>query len=94
MTHRRVVLASLCAALGSLAAVSPALAWTPYTHLHTANQARQSMLDDVARILQKEIPTVPLHQPLLVWAARRGVNVEQYPDDFFPLRLVRVGSGE
>ncbi|QRG09256.1 ABC transporter substrate-binding protein [Xanthobacter dioxanivorans] len=53
---------------------------------------RQAMLDEAARIVQREMPTVPLHQPLLVWAARDGVTVEQYPDDFFPLRLVRVGK--
>lgn len=54
---------------------------------------RQSMLDNAARILRREMPTVPLRQPSLVWASRRGVSVQQYPDDFFPLRLVKVGEG-
>jgi len=46
MVRRRVVLASLCVVVGLLAVTKPARAWTPYTHLFTANLARDAVLRD------------------------------------------------
>src|SRR4029079_19265616 len=46
MVRRGVVVAALLAARGSLAAAKPALAWTPYLHLYSANRARDALVAD------------------------------------------------
>ncbi|WP_417580774.1 ABC transporter substrate-binding protein [Pelagibacterium sp.] len=51
---------------------------------------RQSMLDEVAGILQDEVAYVPLYEEPLVWAAREGIDLVQRPDNFFMLRWVTV----
>ena len=53
-------------------------------------QLRQSMLDEIAGILQEEVAYVPLYEEPLVWAARDGISVVQRPDNFFMLRWVTV----
>lgn len=52
--------------------------------------ARQSMLDEVAGILQDRVAYVPLYTEPLVWAARDGIDLVQRPDNFFMLRSVTV----
>jgi peptide/nickel transport system substrate-binding protein len=51
---------------------------------------RQTMLDEVAGILQDEVAYVPLYVEPLAWAARAGVDLVQRPDNFFMLRWVTV----
>ncbi|MBT8417390.1 MAG: ABC transporter substrate-binding protein, partial [Silicimonas sp.] len=51
---------------------------------------RQSMLDEVASILQDEVAYVPLYVQPLVWGARSNIELTQRPDDFFILRWVTV----
>ena len=52
--------------------------------------SRQSMLDEVAGILQDEVAYVPLYVQPLVWGARSNIELTQRPDDFFLLRWVTV----
>jgi peptide/nickel transport system substrate-binding protein len=51
---------------------------------------RQSMLDEVAGILQDDVAYVPLYEEPLVWVARKGVDLVQRPDNFLMLRWVTV----
>jgi len=52
--------------------------------------ARQTMLDEVAGILQEDVAYVPLYTEPLVWAMKDSVDVVQRPDNFFMLRWVTV----
>jgi peptide/nickel transport system substrate-binding protein len=51
---------------------------------------RDGLIDDAARILQHDLPTIPLHQQVIVWAAKNNVTLAQLADDFFPYRYVTV----
>lgn len=52
--------------------------------------ARQSMLDEVAAILQDEMAYLPLYTEPLLWAAQDNIDLVQRPDNFFMLRWVTV----
>ena len=54
--------------------------------------ARQTMLDEVAGILQDRVAYVPLYTEPLVWAARDGIDLVQCPDNCFMLRWVTVSN--
>ena len=51
---------------------------------------RQAMIDEASAILHKDAAFMPLHQQVVVWAARNTVEVTQLADDSFPLRFVHV----
>ena len=51
---------------------------------------RMAMIHQSIEMLQKDIPTVPLHQQVIVWAAKTNVELAQPADNFFPYRFVRV----
>jgi len=51
---------------------------------------RASMIHDTIGILQKDLPTIPLHQQVIVWAARKNIELAQPADNFLPYRLVQV----
>src|SRR3984957_15074492 len=51
---------------------------------------RDAMIDDAARILQHDLPVMPLHQQVIVWAAKDKVDLAQLADNFFPYRYVKV----
>jgi len=51
---------------------------------------RQQLIDDAAKIVQSDVATIPLHQQVIVWAARDGVNLVQPADNAFYLRWVTV----
>jgi peptide/nickel transport system substrate-binding protein len=53
-------------------------------------EKRQAMLREALKLAKEDIPTIPLHQQVLVWAARDTVDLAQPADDFFPLRYVRM----
>jgi peptide/nickel transport system substrate-binding protein len=36
------------------------------------------------------VPTVPLHQQVIVWAAKTNIQLAQPADNFFPYRFVQV----
>jgi peptide/nickel transport system substrate-binding protein len=58
--------------------------------VETDQTKRNAMIDDAARVLQKDIPTIPLHQQVIVWAAKDNVDLAQLADNFFPYRYVKV----
>jgi peptide/nickel transport system substrate-binding protein len=58
--------------------------------VETDKEKRQGMLRVALKIAKEDIPTIPLHQQVLLWAARDTVELVQPADDFFPLRYVRM----
>ena len=51
---------------------------------------RNGMIDDAAQLLQHDLPVIPLHQQVIVWAAKDNVSVAQPADNFFPFRYIVV----
>jgi peptide/nickel transport system substrate-binding protein len=51
---------------------------------------RNAMIRQVAGIVQKDFGYIPLHQQTIAWAARSNIELVQLPDNWFPLRFVRV----
>ncbi len=58
--------------------------------VETDQAKRNGLIDDAATILQHDLPTIPLHQQVIVWAAKQSVEVAQPADDFFPYRYIVV----
>ncbi|MBV9827551.1 MAG: ABC transporter substrate-binding protein [Alphaproteobacteria bacterium] len=53
-------------------------------------EKRQQMIDEAARIVQDDVAAIPLHQQVIVWAARNNIDVVQPADNAFYLRWVNV----
>jgi peptide/nickel transport system substrate-binding protein len=51
---------------------------------------RQGLIDEAAKIVQEDVATIPLHQQVVVWAARNNVDLTQPADNAFYLRWVTV----
>ncbi|HUB12097.1 MAG TPA: ABC transporter substrate-binding protein [Acetobacteraceae bacterium] len=51
---------------------------------------RNGLIDDAAQIVQHDLPVIPLHQQVIVWAAKDNVTVAQPADNFFPFRYIVV----
>ncbi len=51
---------------------------------------RQALIDESFKIVKEEFGYIPLHQQMVVWAMKTNVEVAQYADNFFPLRLVNI----
>ncbi len=51
---------------------------------------RQALIDESFKIVKDEFGYIPLHQQTVVWAMKSNVEVSQYADNFFPLRLVTI----
>ncbi|HEY3848782.1 MAG TPA: ABC transporter substrate-binding protein [Acetobacteraceae bacterium] len=58
--------------------------------VETDQPKRDALIDDAANILQHDLPTIPLHQQIIVWAAKNNVELAQPADNFFPYRYVTV----
>jgi peptide/nickel transport system substrate-binding protein len=53
---------------------------------------RQAMINEAMRIHADQVGHIPLHQQVVVWAARSNITLQQMADNYFPLRFVRVGQ--
>ena len=51
---------------------------------------RNAMIVQTIQILQQDLPTIPLHQQVIVWAAKTNVDVAQLADDNFPYRFIQM----
>ena len=58
--------------------------------VETDSAKRSSMIHQSIEILQKDLPTIPLHQQVIVWAMKKNVEVAQPADNFFPFRYIRM----
>lgn len=56
----------------------------------TDQTKRNAMLHEAIAILQRDLPVIPLHQQVIVWAAKSNIHLVQWPDNWFPLRYVIV----
>ena len=55
---------------------------------------RQAQIVEASKMVYDEVPTIPLHQQTVVWAARSNIELTQLADNTFPLRYVRVLPGK
>jgi peptide/nickel transport system substrate-binding protein len=58
--------------------------------IETDQAKRTAMIQQSIGILQKDVGTVPLHQQVIVWAAKSNIDLAQPADNFFPYRFVHV----
>ncbi|MFL5280929.1 MAG: ABC transporter substrate-binding protein [Rhodopila sp.] len=58
--------------------------------VETDQAKRMALIRESIQILQTDLPTIPLHQQVIVWAAKNNVDVAQPADNFFPYRFVHV----
>jgi peptide/nickel transport system substrate-binding protein len=58
--------------------------------VETDKAKRAALVAEALTIVRDDVPTIPLHQQAVVWAARSNVELSQLADNFFPLRYVRV----
>jgi len=60
--------------------------------VETDLRERQALINEAMRLHAEEAGHVPLHQQVVVWAARQNVSLQQLADNIFPLRFVRMGN--
>jgi peptide/nickel transport system substrate-binding protein len=58
--------------------------------IETDAAKRNAMIHQSIMMLQQDVPTVPLHQQVIVWAAKNNIELAQPADNFLPYRLVQV----
>ncbi len=51
---------------------------------------RASMIHQSIEILEKDLPTIPLHQQVIVWATKSNIELAQAADNSFSYRFVKV----
>lgn len=56
----------------------------------TDQAKRTAMIHDANAIVQQDVAALPLHQQVIVWAAKSNIDLAQPADNFFPYRFVRV----
>jgi peptide/nickel transport system substrate-binding protein len=58
--------------------------------IETDQAKRDDMIHQSIEILQREVPTIPLHQQVIVWAAKTNIELAQPADNTVPYRFVTV----
>jgi peptide/nickel transport system substrate-binding protein len=58
--------------------------------VETDQEKRDGMIHDTAVIVQHDLPTIPLHQQVIVWASKDNIELVQQPTNAFPYRYVMV----
>jgi peptide/nickel transport system substrate-binding protein len=58
--------------------------------IETDATKRQAEINDASKIVHDDVAAIPLHQQVVVWAARNTIDLQQLADDSFPLRYVKV----
>jgi len=53
-------------------------------------KARDAMLRQALQVVRDEVAVIPIHQQVIVWAAKDSVDLVQNADNFFPLRFVKM----
>ncbi|MFM8679578.1 MAG: ABC transporter substrate-binding protein, partial [Alphaproteobacteria bacterium] len=51
---------------------------------------RTAIIEQANQLLKDDFGYIPLHQQTVVWAMKQNVEVAQYADNYFPLRLVNI----
>jgi len=58
--------------------------------VETDQAKRNGMIRQAIDIMQQDLPTLPLHQQVIVWAAKTNIELVQPADNLFPYRFVKV----
>jgi peptide/nickel transport system substrate-binding protein len=51
---------------------------------------RNAMLREALKLVYDDVAVLPIHQQVVVWAAKDSVDLVQNADNFFPLRFVKM----
>jgi peptide/nickel transport system substrate-binding protein len=54
---------------------------------------RRQMVGDSLRLMQADLPLIPLYRRTLTWVMRPDIEVVQWPNDILELRYVQIGNG-
>jgi peptide/nickel transport system substrate-binding protein len=55
---------------------------------------RRQLVSDALRIMQTDLPLIPLYRRTLTWVMRPDISVAQWPNDILELRFVQIGDGQ
>jgi len=55
---------------------------------------RRQLVADALRIMQTDLPLIPLYRRTLTWVMRPDISVAQWPNDVLELRFVQIGDGQ
>jgi peptide/nickel transport system substrate-binding protein len=55
---------------------------------------RRQLVADALRIMQTDLPLIPLYRRTLTWVMRPDISVAQWPNDILELRFVHIGDGQ
>lgn len=58
--------------------------------VETDQVKRNGLIKQTIGILQQDLPTIPLHQQVIVWAAKKNIDMVEPADNFLPFRFVTV----
>ena len=58
--------------------------------METDQAKRNEMISETIQLIQGNDVALPLHQQVIVWAAKKNVELAQPADDFFPFRFVQM----
>jgi peptide/nickel transport system substrate-binding protein len=58
--------------------------------VETDPATRNKQILQASKIAHDEVAAIPLHQQTVVWASKANIDLQQLPDNTFPLRYVRV----
>jgi peptide/nickel transport system substrate-binding protein len=58
--------------------------------IETDKTKRLALISGVLKFVEDNYLYIPLHQQVVVWAARSNIEVAQPADNYFPLRYVTV----
>jgi peptide/nickel transport system substrate-binding protein len=51
---------------------------------------RQALIDQTIKLTQIDLPVIPLHQQVIVWAAKDSIDMVQPADNFLPFRYITM----
>jgi peptide/nickel transport system substrate-binding protein len=54
---------------------------------------RRQLVGDALRVMNADVPLIPLYRRTLTWAMRPDISVAQWPNDVLELRFVQIGDG-
>ena len=54
---------------------------------------RSQLIGDALRVMNADLPLIPLYRRTLTWAMRPDISVAQWPNDVLELRFVQIGEG-
>jgi peptide/nickel transport system substrate-binding protein len=54
---------------------------------------RRQLVADALRLMQSDLPLIPLYRRTLTWVMRPDISVAQWPNDVLELRFVQIGNG-